>query len=81
MPEDLINNHLDEIDRELAQADITAAVEEYEAMRQAHKRGDITDAELRKFPADYDRTIGPALFPHVPCWFLSAANRTEEVTL
>ena len=80
-PEEAIDNHLDDIDRELAQADIAAALEEYEAMRQAHRRGDITDAQLREFLADYDRTIAPALFPHVPCEFLSTANRTEEVTL
>lgn len=78
MPEDLIDNYLDEIDREV---NITAAVEEYEAMRLAHKRGDITDAQLRAYLTEYDRTIAPALFPHVPCEFLSTANRTEEVTL
>ena len=78
MPEDLIDNYLDEIDREV---NITAAVEEYEAMRLAHKRGDITDAQLREFLADYDRTVAPALYPHVPCEFLTTARDTEEVTL
>ena len=43
-------------------------------MRLAHKRGDITDAQLRAYLTEYDRTIAPALFSHVPCEF--SARRT-----
>ena len=49
-------------------------------MRLAHNAATSPTRSYAPISCD-DRTIAPALFSHVPCEFLSTANRTEDGAL